>query len=152
MALFGVSLSVSPASAYPSGATVSVGSNPIRSAAGRMDPHTTSTVSDVIAAPADQDLILTDIVLALSQADSSCKADGMARLQDDTGKTYADFVVSTPNTGNAAKEQTVFRAQSGIHVPASTSLTLVWTWNFRNCPYLGYHYLTYIVSGYLAQP
>ena len=146
----GYTLSSSLASGYPSGA-ISTGTNPVRSAAGQLELSSSDTVSGVMSAPSDQDLVLNDINLALTQAADYCRANGKVLLQDDAGTSYGVFAVNTTILYNAQATPTSFHGQSGIRIPAGTSLNLSWTWDYNYCSH-GYYELAYTLGGYLAQP
>jgi hypothetical protein len=147
----GFALSSPQAVGYPAGAVVSTGSNPIRSVAGNLDLGGATTVSAVFVAPAEHDLIISDVMLGLTQTSDYCRANGKVVLQDDAGTTYGEFVVSTPHINNAQLQPTTLRAQSGIHVPAGTTIDLQWTWAYAYCGTSTYD-LVYTMAGYLSEP
>ena len=146
----GYALSSSMAVGYPS-SSVSYGSNPVQSAAGDIDLHTTTSVSDVMRAPSDQDLIITDVMLGLPQSSEYCRGNGTVHLRDGAGNSYGEFAVGTTHMGNAQATPTTFHARSGLRVPAGTSITLSWTWDYNYCGTSTYD-LVYTLGGYLAQP
>ena len=146
----GYALSSSMAVGYPA-SSVSYGSNPVQSAAGDIDLHTTTSVPDVMRAPSDQDLIITDVMLGLPQSNEYCRGNGTVHLRDGAGNSYGEFAVGTTHMGNAQATPTVFHARSGLRVPAGTSITLSWTWDYNYCGTSTYD-LVYTLGGYLAQP
>jgi len=147
----GFSLASSRAIGYPAGAAVSTGSNPVLSAAGRLSLGSSSSVTGLIGATADHDLVVTDIALGLAQTSNGCEANGVAYLQDSSGTVYGAFMVANTTLSVSQPIQSTFGAQSGIRVPAGTTLDLVWEWTYRDCGTSSY-YMAYTVAGYLAEP
>jgi hypothetical protein len=137
--------------AYPTGATVSTGTNPIRSAAGVMSLGTSTTASDIIAAPADQDLVITDVWLGLVSSNSSTICDAFIQLLGSDGQSYGAFSMRmTQLSGNTMSGLVDFHSSSGLLIPAGVSLSL--TFQDRYCSSVSYFELPYTISGYLAQP
>jgi hypothetical protein len=124
----GFSLASSSAVGYPAGAAVSMGSNPLWSVGG------TPTSTETLTAPADQDMIITDVHFA--------NTDGhWLRLEMHlSGSTVAAFI------SDGTTDRPSVSLQSGIRVPAGDTLSM---------GFAGYHGLStsrYTVSGYYAQP
>ena len=143
-----MALQVQTAGAYPAGPSISTGSNPIVSAGGSFEgPGSEAALS----APDDQDLIITDVMLGLPQSNEYCRGNGTVHLRDGAGNSYGEFAVGTTHMGNAQATPTVFHARSGLRVPAGTSITLSWTWDYNYCGTSTYD-LVYTLGGYLAQP
>jgi hypothetical protein len=123
----GFSLSLSDAIGYPASA-VSLGTNPVWSVGG------TPSSTEILTAPADQDMIITDVHFA--------NTDGSwLRLEMHTSGTYvAGF------SSDDTSDRTVASLRSGIRVPAGQALTM----NFE--AHYGLGSSRYTVSGYYAQP
>ena len=85
----GYSLSSSTATGYPAGTAISLGSNPVRSFSGIIDFNTSMVESNIISAPANQDLVVTEILAGLTQIGPNCYSNGHLHLYDDAGNTYA---------------------------------------------------------------
>lgn len=137
--------------AYPTGATVSTGTNPIRSAAGVMALGSGTTASDIIAAPADQDLVITDVWLGLVANNSGVLCDSFVRLFGSDGVTYGAFSMRTTQVSSNSMGNVVdFHSPSGLLIPAGVSVSLVF--QDRLCDAVAYFELPYTISGYLAQP
>ena len=147
----GYSLSSSTATGYPAASAISMGSNPVRSFAGTIDLASGSTVSGIISAPATQDLIVTDIVTGLMQTNYYCYSNGRLRLVDDSGTTHAVIPVYTGSLNATPTAPTYLQGQSGIRIPANTTVHAEWTFSFQNCPTSNYD-LDYTFGGYLTQP
>jgi hypothetical protein len=123
----GFSLASSEAVGYPAGAAVSLGTNPVWSTAGTVGGSTTITV---IEAPADQDVVITDLSMYCSGA-----AHLFLRLDD--GTLVGRYRV-VDNAGLVNRS-----LNSGILVPAGRSVQL----ENESSPTVFYNY-----SGYYAQP
>ena len=136
--------------AYPGATAVSVGSNPIRSAAGVLTMGTAMSVPGVMAAPSDQDLVITDIHMGLV-SNSSAFCDAFVKLADDAGNIYAAFSLKyTSPVSDSAGNLIRYSSATGIRIPAGVSVNL--SIQDRYCSSLGYFELTYTLSGYLSQP
>jgi hypothetical protein len=137
--------------AYPTGATVSTGTNPIRSAAGVMALGSGTTASDIIAAPTDQDLVITDLWLGLVSNNSSTFCDSFIQLVGSDGQSYGAFSMRMTQLSSNTKSGLVdFHSSSGLLIPAGVSLSL--SFQDRYCSSLSHFELPYTISGYLAQP
>ena len=128
----GAALSSGPAVGYPTGA-VSTGSNPIWNAGGRLNASSSVTLA---SAPADQDLILTDLLLTKDDAAT------VVELQLSDGTDVGRFMVRGGDSDKAA-ELVMHQYATGIRVPAGQTLTMSNT---------GSYYVYYAVAGYYAQP
>jgi hypothetical protein len=141
------------AMAYPSGATVSAGENPIRSAGAVVSLDDGPSFADVIAAPADQDLVLTDIVLGIATQHESVRCSGTIELRASDGTVYGAYALNSGriDVGGDPGGSKQYAGASGIRIPAGTSVSLYWTFRYRSTssPYWD---LAYTLSGYLAQP
>jgi hypothetical protein len=144
----GFSLSSSPAIGYPAGAAISMGANPVMSIGGSVEPW---SAVEVATAPADSDLVLTDIVLGLASTDPGCRASFSVYLEDDSGQVLGDFALSRSELDKSAPTPLVSNFNSGIRVAAGRTLSVRVDTHYDNC---GSSYWTtrYTVSGYYAQP
>jgi hypothetical protein len=123
----GFSLSLSDAIGYPASA-VSLATNPVWSVGG------TPSSTEILTAPADQDMIITDVHFA--NTDSHWIRVEMALA----GDTVAAF------TSDSATDRLPVALQSGIRVPAGETLTIGFA------AYYGLSSVRYTISGYYAQP
>lgn len=149
---FGISLTSTQAIGYPGGAAVSSGSNPIRSATGHWDlTGPTDSESGVISAPEGHDLVLTDIMVGLTQNDQGCWASGRFQLKDSSGVEVATIPIHNGHMYNAQNRPLQLKFDSGIRVPAGTVLDAEWNFVVHNCSMSSYD-LSYVLSGYLSTP
>jgi len=133
---FGYTLSPSEAVGYPVGAAVSLGTNPVWSVAGNI----TSSVgtADLVSAPAEQDLVVTDIQLASASSSFTCAAS----FTLDTGTQVGRIRFAGIREWGWYGHQSSF--ESGIRVPAGQNLNL----STSSC---GID-VDYMLTGYYAQP
>ena len=138
------------AQAYP-GTAISAGSNPVRSVAGIRNLGDGFTVPDIISAPSDQDLILTDVFLGCAVLHDGQYYSGYVTLVGSDDVIYGAYTLQTsrlydggaPSTHNLA-------GTTGLRIPAGVSVSLVWTFTYQNYAD-NTHTMTYILGGYLAQ-
>ncbi len=150
--VLGLSLSSPQAIGYPSGPAVSYGANPVRSATGHWDlSSATTTESDVISAPADQDLVLTEVVIGVVQNSNSCFSTGRFQLKLDSGETLANLPITTTTLSSGQNHPVHLSFDSGLRVPAGMSVSAQWDFVMHSCGMTQYD-LDYVVSGYLATP
>jgi len=148
-AALGFTFASSKAIGYPAGGAVSMGANPIASFGGSSSSGGTVSIGP---APADQDLIITDVNLTGHGVHSSyhaCK--WTISLQSETGTTLGAFKIwsqvayynYTAGGGHVSAQ-----LQSGVRVPAGESLSLVLAQDSggSSCN------VAYTLSGYYAQP
>jgi len=138
---------------HPSGLAVSLGSNPIRSTAGIIDLGVTTLASAVIAAPADQDLVLTDVMLGISTENDDARVSGFVTLQGSDGTDYGVYVLQIGriyDNGSAGGSRQ-YVGSTGVRIPAGVSVSLNWT-SALSSHGLHRHSIAYTLSGYLAQP
>ena len=152
-ALLFLAASSSAVFAHPSTATISTGSNPVRSAAGQIDLGATYSASSVITAPADHDLVLTDIILGIAVESDGVRCSGVLQLVSSDGTVLGEYSlrsgrVDNDNSTGASRQ---YAGSTGVRVPAGNSVSLNWDDTYRSH---GMHYfnLIYTLSGYLAQP
>jgi hypothetical protein len=132
--------------ASPMGPSVSIGVNPVVSVAGTMDISSVTSVADILIAPVDQDLIITDIILGMTIQGGDYYS-GNVILSGSDGIDYGVY-----SLGSGTKDGTSSRdlgGRSGLHIPAGVSITIEWqqTYSYGNIPDL-----SYTISGYLARP
>ena len=148
----GFSLSSSDAVGYPAGSAVAHGSNPIVSASGHMDlASPTASVAAVLEAPADQDLIITDVVVGMLQNSESCRGTGHFEVVDSAGVSLANIAVQNPYLVNASANPVQIHLDSGLRVPAGRTVDVQWSFVYHYCGYSSYD-IDWVLSGYLAAP
>jgi hypothetical protein len=135
----GFSLASSDAVGYPASA-ISRGSNPIVSATG----YLSSSPEEAFAPTADQQLILTDVIVSARRSVSSgCASSTERHLVIRTGSGDDLALFGLRNSASGVDE---FHYASGIPVPAGESVEVY----HSGC---GDHiYMNYSLSGYYAQP
>jgi hypothetical protein len=155
-----IALSPQDAIGYPAGPAVSAGHNPVVSAGG-----TTAwdSSSDLFTAPADHDIVITDIVLSGNTDSHRCKAQAWVKMDSASG-TLGEFSVGTPvlytNSWVASGGETnlVVDLASGLRLPAgeTAQLSVSTEGMSYDCgsssSYPNRVRVHYAVSGYLAQP
>ena len=133
----GFSLASSQAIGYPAGPAVSTGTNPLWAVGGN---HYPGTPVDIITAPSDQDIVVTDVLMTFEC--TGCTPTVILRANDTTisrtvfrhyrdGGNYATISVPIRHTFS-----------SGMPVPAGQTLTMEVSANS----------VDYTLSGYYAQP
>ena len=153
----------SPAAAYPAGAAVSVGSNPIASFSGVLSVNTSSstpTSTALVSVPSDQVLILTDISFYARSNDPQCMDMMQITLTNEDGPTgNYDLATRFCYGSNGCSSDGVNVEQSlrsGLLVSPSTTLSLssskYQTWTWSGCNSSRAVSIQYTISGYYAQP
>ncbi len=148
----GATVTSSDAIGYPAGAAISLGANPVWSTGGGLGTGLSRTVA---VAPADQDLVLTDVILRPELVDMTCEILMRVQLSLSDGEELARYTVTLDSySGSASGSMTIHgvnaRYVSGIRVPAGDTLTL-------RTDTIGEGYsctdeqLNYSLSGYTAQ-
>lgn len=130
---------------YPAGVAVSTGSNPVVSSGGTLSLDTSA--ASVITAPADQDVVLTDLLVGMSAHNNNCFAEAVGTIGTSSDPELAVFSIGRL----AYTAGTSFKLQSGIRIPAGESATLSLRSRYLYCLSSNYE-VHYTVSGYLAQP
>jgi hypothetical protein len=146
----GYTLSSSTAIGYPAGAAVSLGTNPIMSIAGLLEADERLTAA---TAPADQTLVITDVVLSAGDSQSSCLAHVRVELNTPT-ETVGSFGIGIARDGyGTSNYQTQLSTQlsSGISVPPGESLEISSNIVYEDCSGSGPE-VYYTLSGYYAAP
>jgi hypothetical protein len=126
----GFSLASSQAIGYPGSAAISYGTSPVWSMGGEF----TGAETMIISAPADQDMIITDVFGA---SRGSRTVDFF--IEQDDGTKAAAFRSATNNY--YYQSPTVFHMESGVRIPAGETM------NFRST-----EGMLYTLSGYYAHP
>ena len=135
----GFSLSSADAVGYPASA-ISRGSNPIVSATGNLS----SSPEEAFASIADQQLILTDVIVSARRSATSGCASSTERhlvIRTGSGDDLALFGLRSSSSDAEA-----FHYTSGISVPVGESVEVY----LSGCA--GHIYMNYSLSGYYAQP
>ena len=144
----GFSLSSSQAIGYPAGAAVSLGSNPVVSTGGGLEPW--SSV-EVLTAPADSDLVITDVLLGVTSSAYYCRASFSVYLEDESGQVLGDFALSRGELDQTEATSLVSNFNSGIRVAAGSTMSIRVYSHYDNCG-SSYWTVRYTASGYYAQP
>jgi F0F1-type ATP synthase assembly protein I len=143
-------LASGPAQGYPAGAAISSGSNPVVSTGGRLTGDGGSLT--VFTAPAEHDLIVTDVVLTGAVTGYDCRGQVSVQLKRaDTAETLARFTVDNRTHDYSQSGLVDSHFVSGIVVPAGVNLALETSLNYHTCS-TSYYHVDYTLSGYLAQP
>jgi len=146
-----VTWSISPhdAAGYPATSAISTGSNPVLAHGGRLSYS--GDEQTVFTAPADQDIVVTDVVLSGANTTYDCRGQSRVTLTTPSGGTLASFAVD--QRAQVYTQTGIITAHygSGLPVSAGESLTIHTDSGFASCP-TSYHYVDYSISGYLAQP
>ncbi len=150
----GASLSTHPAIGYPAGAAVSHTTNPVVSGGGSIN---IDTGRDLLVTPADQDFILTDLVLTGRSNDTDCRASMTLSLTlGSAGTEMGDFSVGVNNRNEHPRSNHLVpvQFQSGIRVPAGgeTLYASVESNTSYSCEWGEGQQISYAFSGYYAQP
>ena len=151
----GYVVSSSQAVGYPATSAISYGSNPVWSAAGRLVDDDAPVL---ITVPPDQDLVVTDVHLGMSDQDSgfNCMTKWLVDLQDGSEtfgtwamqqyRHYSDGTSWTPGV-----DMVDASFSTGLRIPAGTSLVLTADKLYEmDCS--GDTYVHYNISGYYTQP
>ena len=131
----GFSLASSPAVGYPAGAAISTGSNPLWTYGGEVS--TGGVGVTVFTAPADQDMVLTDISLS-----TDYDFDIAPSLLLDDGTELGYWVINGMRSASHTAAPVHMSMNSGIRIPQGRSLQIN----------SGGSVLRYSLSGYYAQP
>ena len=150
----GLALSTSPAIGYPAGPSISYGSNPIVSSGGVVYAGESTSV---FTAPADQDVVVTDLLLS-SNADNECLRAHQSTLTLSSGvvvgkfDTHSSWAYRHYDYDSSPGLSVNHTFGSGIRVPAGQSLSLSTEqfWQYGSC--YGTYGVAYSVSGYQSQP
>ena len=128
--------------------TTSLGANPIVSTGGTVSINSVSTAT---TAPPNQDLIITDVVLGVTNSYSYyCEANFQVVLTTSGGASLGNFVVGHPNLDASQLRNEVISLRSGLRVPANESVQVAINNIWKDCG--NYYTLNYTLTGYLAQP
>ncbi len=147
---------------YPAGPAVSAGTNPVFSTGGEFsfnpDDGTSSTV---LTAPADQDLVITDVEFSVSSGHMYCGMRAEVDLYVDGEQVGAYTPMSSmmrfysSETAFLSANNAQQTLSSGIRIPADSSLVVTATryeWGGSYCSSSYTQSVRYTLSGYQAQP
>lgn len=158
--LLGSGGGVADAVAYPAGPVISYGANPIVAVGGTLSPGESVAL---LEAPADQDLIITDLHLSSLGEGPNSGTDvwsGWLRFEFSLTDGATVGVVGVARSGRGMHENAYqnfpssegISMSSGMRVPAGQTLTLAVVGTGRagdnDSPAVG----AYLVSGYFAAP
>lgn len=138
-----------PAAGYPAGSAVSAGSNPVVAQGGRVGYSGSSET--VFTAPADQNIVVTDVVLTGASTSGDCYGQVGVILSTPSASNLAHFSVDDRTYAQSTSTVVTAHYQSGLPVLAGESLTIRSSGNFRTCG-PDFYAVDYSISGYLAQP
>ena len=153
----GTLLSSSLAVGYPSASAVSVGVNPVVSAGGSITAGSTEVA---ITAPADQDLVITDVILT-SFSNLDCKRAHASTLSLSSGDVVAAFETNAANQmrfydyDSDGGGSVAHQFSSGLRVLAGESLSIDVSQTSGagpSCSSSSAYGVRYTLSGYQAQP
>ena len=119
----GFSLASSEAVGYPSGAAVSLGSNPVVSVGGSLDGATSAVP---ISAPSDASIVIAGVTLSAYDINYGCMGNTSVSISAGSG-TLARFVVGlsrSSETFSGYEPTSVINLPSGIHIPADADVTM----------------------------
>jgi hypothetical protein len=140
------------AGAYPAGAAVSRGANPVGAWAGYVERSGSTTV---FTAPADQDFVVTDVILIPEFTSLGCRAIARVELTLSTGERVGRYTLGWTASVNGDQfsipSHVAVQYSSGIPVLAGTSLTMLVT-DLETYACLPTWGVNYNLSGYHAQP
>ena len=151
----GATLRSGPAIGYPAAATVSTGVNPVVNYGGTIYDYGDESL---FTAPADQDVVITDVVLTPGETNPQCRGLSHVRMTDGSSP-LAEFHVGlgwgySSGTGSSRTDfasQTQAHFQSGLRVPAGSSLSISVERMWSEACHSGMD-IAYVISGYVAQP
>jgi len=152
--MLALSTQVRDAVGYPA-ATISHGQNPIVSVGGAFSLGTSDTASEILlTAPAEQDVIITDLHFSGTSSTSACSERWPVTLSSD-GSTLAAYSSGIGSSNDYSyPEGFSARLVSGLRVPAGQTLALeVYreAWD-GSCSWSRVASFRWAVSGYMAQP
>jgi hypothetical protein len=137
----GYTLSSSPAVGYPAGSATSLGSNPVIAVGGTVS----SSTAELFTAPADQDVVVTDVWLTMANRSCSSVVDFVtsAGATVSTVKLFSYFYEGTYEATHSQPGSVQHSFGSGLPLPAGQSLEII---ESGGCA------VAYTVSAYYAQP
>lgn len=157
----GFTLASSEAVGYPAGSAVSFHENPVVAIGGTA--YSSEAAKTLFLAPADQDLIITDVVLT-STSNLVCQRTHKTEFSTSSGDVLGQFETSSGYTktyGSAWGASSDGRAiaqtySAGLRVAAGDTLLVgvvqTSSYTIDGCDPTGSHGVRYSVSGYHAQP
>ncbi len=130
------------AEGYPTTA-VSMGTNPLLAAGGTVEDYSTSTLW---TAPADQRIVLTDVVLSLTGASGYYVCEAQVSI-DSGGGQLAEFrLTSDTNPSYSLLQPTVITHSYSSGLPVAPGEVVGITKHTEGC------HVSYSLSGYYAEP
>jgi hypothetical protein len=157
----GFSLASSEAVGYPAGSAISSRENPVVSIGGTA--YSDEAAKILLIAPADQDLVITDVVLG-STSSLLCQRTHKTEISTSSGDVLGQFETSSGYTktygsswGTSSDGRAIAHSyDAGLRVAAGDTLLLgVVQTGFHaidGCEPIGSHGVRYSVSGYHSQP
>ena len=158
--LLAIALLPQSAEGYPA-AAISFGQNPVTSAGGSLSLPTdgSSTSTSIVSAPADADVVITDVSFSISSTGYSCGAESWETSVSVDGTTLGMWTVWAAHEQNKYtgyvftqnfSEGRQMSMRSGIRIPAGTTATLEltpvvspgscsWRTSSMNWMWSGYH-------------
>ncbi len=120
-----IALSSRDAIGYPA-AAISLGSNPAVAAGGSMSmPTSGAATATLLTAPADQDVILTDLSISGTSDWTSCSERWPVTLTTSGGVTVGEYTAGIGSTNDYSfPKELELHLLTGIRVPAGESLEL----------------------------
>jgi hypothetical protein len=157
----GFSLASSEAIGYPAGSAISFRDNPVVSIGGTA--YSDEAAKILFTAPADQDLIITDVVLS-STSNLKCQRTHKTEISTSSGDVLGQFETSSGYTrtwgsswGASSDGRAIAHSyEAGLRVAAGDTLLVgvVQTdlYTVDGCGSVGSYGVRYSVSGYHSQP
>ena len=150
-------LSSSRAAGYPGGAAISYAANPVWSAGGAISGDGSAVL---ITAPADQSVVVSDVILSVTSSDSSCVTAVAAGLGDSTSSSLdtaalGRFGIGVNREGHSYTQYHPIQSihlNSGAKLDPGEVLTLYADVLWQVYCTESEVDLNYMVSGYFAQP
>ena len=157
----GLVLTSGEAIGYPAGAAISGASNPVVSIGGTA--YSTEPAKPLLIAPADQVLVVTDVVLT-STSNMTCKRSHKSELSTSSGAVVGQFETSSGIVSTYAHYWAIasdgtnitHTYDSGLRLDPGETLFLgvieTDSYTHDGCDSPGSHGVRYSISGYYAQP
>jgi len=157
----GFSLASSEAIGYPAGSAISFGNNPVVSIGGTA--YAGEAAKILLTAPADQDLVITDVVLS-STSNLNCQRTHKTEISASSGDVLGQFETASGYTktwgsgwGASSDGRAVSHSyNTGLRVAAGDTLLVgviqTGLYTVDGCDAEDSHGVRYSVSGYHAQP
>lgn len=134
---------------YPAGAAVSSGSNPVVSMTGTLEG---SDSASVLSVPADQAMILTDVIFTAQDGGQHCRGSMSLTLSDGTADVGHFGVGMTPSGYTSYEPTLVAQLSSGIRLDPGSTLSISSAQLYEGSCTDNRFTVNYVFSGYYAQP